>query len=232
MEDFQTGEPRQYKNLSKAEERALRKEYRRVTPNFKIMLAVNIFFVAAFMAVAVVAIYYTIRWLLFYEDSMLIAFIMQAITGFGGFIYNLSPFAMQHFNGYWKWLWNEKNILTSEWPKKQVNAEVLSKPKFYDELSGEEKRALYKEFSAVKRGIKAWRLTSVFFIVLALANFALSVSDLIRFLFFDLDTFGISFVFIPVAVAGFFFIKITLIYHPFYNWLEYEKNIVKRKKKQ
>jgi len=122
-------ELKHYEKLPKEEQRALRKEYYDViNPRAKIWRWISILFLLLIFATASLLFYYMIRFILLGKDTILFwltssIFVPVAVI--------TATITMRGFEGFFKWLWREKNILSREWLRKEAFTEAA---RFYGDL--------------------------------------------------------------------------------------------------
>jgi len=145
------------------------------------------------------------------------------------FAFTFLTFAIMHLimwsmKGFHRWLWKEKNVLSTYWAKPKSDATKL---KLYAELTKTERRALRKEYlTNVNPKAKMWRLLSI---IVPCVILCITVVNLITWLagVFIFQVYPNAFGIFGI-VCWYLFVYSHLVYKNFWQWLEYEKNIVRR----
>lgn len=229
MEDFKAEEPKFYEGLPKERQRELRKEYyTSVNPRAKIWRLIGIFFLLTALPAGGFMLYCFVK-SLFTDDfakwMWLIASLFMPLS------YISLTIRLWVNDGFSKWLWSKKDILSKDWPKKRKqNAETSesSRLKVFKELPKDKKRKIFKEYFSVNRAAKrSWWLGIVIFL-LTLWEFGLILYYLAKSIY----TYSLFFNIFMIAVCGFgFLFNYIGIKNQFWKWLEYEKKIIKKEPK-
>jgi len=214
MEDDKT---QVYEKLPRKEMFALRKEYfREINPQARILKWIGLGLYIPFFAVVgrVAYNFYlfftgTPSWFMTWNYTfMLFALIVMCLVMFGE-------------KSFTRWLWKDKNILSSEW-KKPRNPDVVEKS--YKYLSKQEKQKLRKEyFTEIGKSAKYWAIAIVA-VFLVLIHAVVEIFLYWHWQILLSRTIGIiTFIgFIVFVYKGLFFAK-------YWQWLECEKGIVKKR---
>lgn len=214
-----------YEKLSKEEQKSLQKEYKaRINVRKNMVLRiVSILLVLLGLVTGIVFIYFIVQDGFFGKDAPNWTWPIGAL--FIPFLTVSLFISTRYFDGLFKWLWEEKSILSTEWPKPKVATDISCT---YRELPFKDKRILLREYFNSNREAKLWFIISLVLFVLALGATVWIIYDLAMLIFLKIYTNRILFLTFPILSGSFSgcFSYFSIFRKPYKRWLEYEKQVI------